>query len=364
MAQYDTGEDESKLANFAKVVAGALITIGVILLFKGLIPLGIGLISAGAATEGIVEATTDNGEQMAEVNVQLTVLMAIVATAMITIGIILCFCGLVAKGIGFILAGAATEIATIAINWNYIVEKVTKLFQEYGGIIAAAGAALIILGIILCCTGVGLGIGIGLIAAGAASIVGAIVVNWDAITGFVKKIWESVKAFWNKWIAPIFTKDFWLDLAKKCANGLIEGFENGVNGILTLFENMINWIVDGLNKISFDVPDWVPLIGGKTFGFNIPNVAFTRLSIPRLAQGAVIPANREFLAVLGDQKQGTNIEAPAALIKSMVKEALAEAGSNSPATVVLEVDGREFGRVVVDAYARENKRVGTRFVTV
>ena len=139
-----------------------------------------------------------------------------------------------------------------------------------------------------------------------------------------------VKRFWNANIAPVFTQKFWIDLAKKCGNGLIAGFEGAINGIISLFETMINWIVGGINKISFDVPWWlVPVVGSETFGFNIPEVKLGRVSIPRLAEGAVIPANKEFLAVLGDQKRGTNIEAPAELIKQMVREALAENGSQT-----------------------------------
>ena len=94
---------------------------------------------------------------------------------------------------------------------------------------------------------------------------------------------------------------------------------------------MINWIVGQLNKISFDIPDWVPIIGGKTFGFNIPEATFKRISIPRLAQGAVIPPNREFLAVLGDQKSGRNLEAPENLIRQIVRE---ETTNNSPNFVI------------------------------
>ena len=135
---------------------------------------------------------------------------------------------------------------------------------------------------------------------------------------FIEKIWQPIKEFWNQHIAPIFAKKFWTDLAKKCGNGLIAGFEGAINGIISMFESMINWVVKGLNKISFDVPAWVPGIGGKKFGFNIPTVKFNRVSIPRLAQGAVIPPNREFLAVLGDQKHGTNIEAPLATIQEAV----------------------------------------------
>lgn len=189
------------------------------------------------------------------------------------------------------------------------------------------------------------------------------------ITGFnldewVKDAWESVKQFWTENISPIFTKKWWEDLGKTCINGLISGFEGGINGILSAFESMINWIVDGLNKISFDIPDW---LGGGTFGINLPRANFGRVSIPRLAQGAIIPPNREFLAVLGDQKQGTNIEAPADLIKQKVMEAMIEMGGNfggGNTEVVLEMDGRELGRAIVEQGNKENRRIGTRLVIV
>ena len=144
-------------------------------------------------------------------------------------------------------------------------------------------------------------------------------------------------------------------------NGLISGFEGGINGIINAFESMINWIVDGLNKISFDIPDW---LGGGSFGINLQRANFGRVWIPRLAQGAVIPPNREFLAVLGDQKQGTNIEAPLQTIVDAFNIALqGNANYSSGKTeVVLEIDGREFGRAVVEQGNRESRRIGTRLV--
>jgi phage-related protein len=188
----------------------------------------------------------------------------------------------------------------------------------------------------------------------------------EGITGFdlsqwVKDAWENIKKFWTEHIAPIFTKKWWEDLGKTCINGLIAGFEGGINGIIFAFETMINWIVDGLNKISFDIPDW---LGGGSFGINLPRANFGRVSIPRLAQGAVIPPNREFLAVLGDQKQGTNIEAPLQTIVDAFNIALSQnGGANRGNTeVVLEIDGREFGRAVVEQGNRENRRIGTRLV--
>ena len=64
------------------------------------------------------------------------------------------------------------------------------------------------------------------------------------------------------------------------------------------------------------MPDWVPELGGQTFGFDLTHVSIPQ--IPYLAQGAVIPPNREFLAVLGDQSSGTNVEAPLSTIQQAV----------------------------------------------
>ena len=227
------------------------------------------------------------------------------------LGIILCCTGVgIGLGIGLIVAGAAFVVGAIVANWDSIVTTVKNVFTEFGGLIAGLGAALIVLGIILCCTGVGIGLGIGLIVAGAAAIGGAVAVNWDSIVEWVKSAWKAVKTFWQTHISKYFTAAWWLSLGKTCINGLIAGFEGGINAIIGAFESMINWFVNGLNKISFDIPDWIPGIGGKEFGFNLDTVKFNRVSIPRLAAGAVIPANKEFLAVLGDQKHGVNIETP------------------------------------------------------
>jgi hypothetical protein len=147
-----------------------------------------------------------------------------------------------------------------------------------------------------------------------------------AIPGALNGVWDAIVNFWKDYIAPIFTVEWWKNLGKTCINGLITGFEGGINGIIFAFETMINWIVDALNKLSFDIPDWVPGIGGQTWGINIPRANFDRVEIPRLAQGAVIPPNREFLAVLGDQKQGTNIEAPLQTIVEAFNIALSQNG--------------------------------------
>lgn len=315
-SQTDIGQDVIQaILTIQAVASGALLAIGIILCFLlGPSPVTIGLIVAGGALlVGTVGALI--GLNPSDIQTWLSIITGIAGGAMLALGIILCMVGSIPVGVGLIIAGVVSLGFAVSLNFDAVVEAIRG---PLGVIMAIAGAALLVLGIILVCTGVGIPLGIALIAAGAAALVTPIALNWNAIVDWVKGAWEAVKAFWNRYIAPVFTAKFWLDLGKTCINGLISGFEAGVNGIIWLFESMINFIVDALNTLSFDVPGWVPLIGGQKFGFNIPRANFGRLSIPRLAQGAVIPPNREFLAVLGDQKQGTNIEAPLSTIQEAV----------------------------------------------
>ena len=365
-AQVGDGSSLSELLSTlgtVLLIAGIIaIVLGVLLCFAHMWGLGIKLISIGAVS--VAAEVAINWDSIAEAfsSEKTAGWIAVIGIAAIAIGILLCFAQQWALGIGLIVVGAAAVTTVVAVNWNAITEKVKQVFTDFGGIIAAAGAAMIALGIILCCTGVGVGLGIGLIAVGAAAITGAVAANWDAIVGWVKDAWNAVKKFWNDNIAPVFTAKFWQDLANKCGNGLITGFEWAVNGIIGIFEKMINWIVDGLNKISITVPDWVPGIGGSKFGFNIPRASFGRVSIPRLAQGAVIPPNREFLAVLGDQKSGTNIEAPLDTIKQAVYEVLAGSGfggGEQTIIVPLYLNDVEIARAVKEA----GRKMGTQTVT-
>lgn len=195
----------------------------------------------------------------------------------------------------------------------------------------------------------------------------------EGITGFdlaqwVEDAWENVKEFWTEHIAPIFTKKWWEDLGKTCINGLIAGFEGGINGIIWAFESMINWIIDGFNQISIKTPDWDWLpdwLQNQTWGVNIPKVSLDRVSIPRLAQGTVVPPNKEFMAILGDNTKEHEIVSPISTMKQAFMEAMIEMGGNfggGNTEVVLEIDGREFGRAVVEQGNKENRRIGTRLV--
>lgn len=118
---------------------------------------------------------------------------------------------------------------------------------------------------------------------------------WNAIADTALAVWDRIKSG-----------------IKSAVNGII-GF---INGMIQAAVNGLNRVIDAINTLSFDVPDWVPGIGGSTLGFNFGTI--TAPQIPYLAQGAVIPPNREFMAVLGDQSHGTNVEAPLATIQQAV----------------------------------------------
>ena len=124
--------------------------------------------------------------------------------------------------------------------------------------------------------------------------------NWDAAW---QAIGNTVNTVWDKMTNAI----------KTAVNGII-GF---INRMISAVVTGINAVINALNGLSFDLPD---IFGGGHVGFNISTL--TAPQIPYLAQGAVIPANREFLAVLGDQSHGTNVEAPLDTIKQAVAEVM------------------------------------------
>lgn len=144
--------------------------------------------------------------------------------------------------------------------------------------------------------------------------------KWDeiktSISGVVSNLKTDIESKWDT------LKTNTVDKFEEIKNGVVNLFKNistniksPINSIISLVESMVNKIIAGvngaidtLNKFSIDVPDDVPVIGGKKWGFNISKLS--SISIPRLANGAVIKPNQRFLAELGDQTRGINIETP------------------------------------------------------
>lgn len=192
---------------------------------------------------------------------------------------------------------------------------------------------------------------------------------FENVENTLHNLLESVKQILTgivEFISGVFTLDFdkaWegiKDIFKGVWNGVLSIFEGAINSIIAAF----NWLVSRLNNLlDFEVPDWVPELGGKSIGIKFPTIE--EVTIPRLAQGAVIPPNREFMAVLGDQKSGYNIETPLATMVQAFRQALSEggySGNNGDMTIIMEVDGQQFAKAVYKANSRESRRIGVSLV--
>lgn len=328
------------LTTIMGIAGGALLALGIMLLYIGGVVgkgIAIGMIIAGGAL--IVSAVTAQmGLVPGDVKAWLSLIMGIAGGALLAIGVILCIVGSVALGVGMIVAGAVGIVSAVALNTDTVVKLIKS---PIGAIMSIVGGALLAIGIILVCTGVALPLGIGLIAAGAVSLVTPIALNWNAILDKIKSVVKAVKAYWNANIAKYFTKEWWGNLAK-----------NAINGFLKWIVNGLNKLIDKLNSFSFSLPS---VLGGGTVGFNVK-----RLEVPQLAKGAVIPANKPFLAMLGDQKSGTNIETPLDTMVEAFNIALSNNQNSFNGTIEIPVtiDGREILRVV-----RNNENaVGTQTV--
>lgn len=207
-------------------------------------------------------------------------------------------------------------------------------------------------------TGLGIGVLVGSIIPAVIAGIAAIVLAIAGLTGNADQLIGNLKDIFGG-LADFIKGVINLDIVA-AFDGLKRAGKGVVNGLLTIFGSFINlmirginWLISQINKIRLDVPNWVPRIGGKTLGFNLKQQP--EWKIPQLATGAVIPPNREFLAVLGDQRSGNNIEAPEALIRQIVRE---EAGGMNTELLreilqavreagVLVVDGEKLTRRVV-----------------
>ena len=177
------------------------------------------------------------------------------------------------------------------------------------------------------------------------TIKSSLLTTWDNIKINAGSKWEGIKST----IAGVVdglksdTESKWSTLETNTVSafegiksGIINAFstvsgfiKSPINSIISLVESMVNKIISGinsaidtLNKFSIEVPSGVPVIGGQKWGFSLSKLS--RISIPRLANGAVIKPNQRFLAELGDQTKGVNIETPLDTMLDAFRGALSE----------------------------------------
>lgn len=204
--------------------------------------------------------------------------------------------------IGVIVAGVAVALGLV----NAAVEGFNGLGMTAIGRLGNLGGAMS-----------GLNSPITLLSGGIKAL-GAVILlligNWDSVKAAAASAWSAIQSIWGS-AAP------WL--REHLLNPISSGFKTMVNGIIGFLNGMIsgmvtaiNGIVGAVNKLKFTLPGWIPGLGGASLGFDLKTVTAPR--IPYLAQGAVLPANKPFMAVVGDQRHGTNVEAPLTTIQEAV----------------------------------------------
>lgn len=175
----------------------------------------------------------------------------------------------------------------------------------------------------------------------------------ETIPNKLEKLGNSLKKFFTKTVPNI----------------VLSAIESVINSIITMFEGMMNKPIKAINKL-INTANKIPGVEISKFS----EVNLGRISMPRLAKGTVIPPRQEFAAILGDQKHGTNIEAPLETIKQANREVLEEilgragVGSQTKEIIlknwqfILQFGGTEFGKLIIDEIKKYEDETGTQFL--
>lgn len=205
-------------------------------------------------------------------------------------------------------------------------------------------------------------------------IVNAFKKAWELLVSGAKLAWDGIKGVFSS-VATFFGNIFgtaWQKVKDIFSTGG-QIFMGIVDGIVSAFTNIVNAIIRGINKVvavPFNAINGVlnfikdidlPIIGQPFYGFWDYNPIYVP-QIPELAQGAVIPPNARFTAILGDQKNGKNLEAPESLIRQIVRD---EAGSKETvlnATFVVQCDDIELARASLDGIRLMEEMNNTQYL--
>lgn len=175
----------SPLSRVGLLVSGATLALGAILAFSGCMPLGIALMAIGATSLVSVMALNWNGLSDEIQNV-IAIITTVVSMAFLAIGAALAFSGAnIPLGLALLAAGAVTMGTAIMPNWNDLSDNVQ---QKISMITTVVGGALLAVGAILALSGVALPLGLGLMAAGALSLGAVATLNWDFVVNSIKKV--------------------------------------------------------------------------------------------------------------------------------------------------------------------------------
>ena len=298
---------EDTMTKIGAVLSAGALVVGAILAFTGNLPLGLALMGIGAVTMG--SAIAMNTDALSDdIKGVIAVITSVVSLALLAVGAILLFTGVsIPLGLALMIGGAVTLATVVAPNWNYLVDA---LSGPIGLIVAIVSSALLALGIILVATGVGIPIGIALIAAGAIGLVTTAIVNWDTTVQILKTVFSSILAIISGAMMVIGVLLLLTGVSLPLGIALIAAGIAGSVGASKIDDNpvtrfvkkmansilgVVNWVIEKINEmfhIQFDGltiggVEIIPAFNKKLL--NIPK-------IPLLAEGGFLDHGQMFIA--------------------------------------------------------------------
>lgn len=189
---------------------------------------------------------------------------------------------------------------------------------------------------------------------------------WDSVKNKTSQVWESVTTFVSDKVEAIknaITNKFNAarDAVKSAFEGIVDFIKRPINQAISIVNDAIGKINNAIGGIesAFSFGPWTIQTpwGSKTIGFR---ATFPRVeTLPYLASGAVIPPRGEFLAVLGDQKKGNNLEAPESLLRQIVREESGKGqGNGNTYNVTVNASGRKLLDIIIDEAELRRRRNG------
>jgi len=217
----------TKMVDIGAKVSAVPLALGAILALTGVnIPLGIGLMAVGAV--GLAKTVTSTWDALDEdMQTAIGSIVSILSTGSLAVGAVLAFSGAnIPLGIGLMAAGAIGLVTLAKLDWENTSNKVRDSISK---ITVVTSSLLLGVGCLLAFTGVNVPLGVGMILAGSSGLATAATINWNTIKDELSKAWEGIKKWFNQDVAPKFTSEYWESKGKTLAQGLVQGIITGWN---------------------------------------------------------------------------------------------------------------------------------------
>lgn len=372
------GKLKSVMASINGIVSGAFLALGAVLAFSGKnVPLGIALMALGATTLATAAALNWNGLSDEVKNV-IAVITAVLSVAFLAVGAALAFTGTnIPLGLALMGAGAVTMGTAIVPNWKALSDNIRKIITTVTSVL---GGALLVVGAFLAFSTVALPLGLGLMAAGALSLGSAVALNWNAVVTAIKKVVSVVAGILGGALTVLGVllclsgAGIGLGLAVLAAGlGLSYAAwslnDNPITNFVRRMANsiigIINRVVDAINNVFHISFKGLSVLGKEVvpaFNARLVNIPH----VPTFADGGFVNEGQLFIAresgaeMVGNIGRKTAVANNDQIVESVsqgVYEAVQRANGenyasgNRPITVIVQMNGKEMYRQIVD----ENK---------